>query len=117
MTDRHPVAFLVDVDDTLLDNDRFRDDLQAELVASYGQDVAGWYCTIPERRFVELDYRDYLGAVLDWWEGEGRDAERGHEWARQSSLSKFDACCARKMVKKYHRQLGRDLLERMGVVR
>ena len=67
------VAFLVDVDNTLLDNDRFRDDLQAELVAAYGEEVAGRYWAIQERRFVELEYRDYLGAVQEWWEGEGRE--------------------------------------------
>ena len=73
MIPRHPVAFLVDVDDTLLDNDRFRGDVRAELVASYGEDVAGRYWAIQERRFVELEYRDYLGALQEWWEGEGRD--------------------------------------------
>ena len=73
MTARHPVVFLVDVDNTLLDNDRFRDDVQAELVAAYGEEMAGRYWAIQERRFVELGYRDYLGAVQGWWEGEGRD--------------------------------------------
>jgi FMN phosphatase YigB (HAD superfamily) len=67
------VTFLVDVDNTLLDNDRFRDDVRTELVTSYGEEVAGRYWAIQERRFVELEYRDYLGAVQEWWEGEGRD--------------------------------------------
>jgi FMN phosphatase YigB (HAD superfamily) len=67
------VTFLVDVDNTLLDNDRFRDDLRTELVTSYGEEVAGRYWAIQERRFAELEYRDYLGAVQEWWEGEGRD--------------------------------------------
>jgi FMN phosphatase YigB (HAD superfamily) len=69
----HARVFLVDVDDTLLDNDRTREDVQAHLVHSYGEDVASRYWTIQERRFVELEYRDYLGAVQEWWEGEGRD--------------------------------------------
>jgi FMN phosphatase YigB (HAD superfamily) len=69
----HARVFLVDVDDTLLDNDRIREDVQAHLVRSYGEDVANRYWTIQERRFVELEYRDYLGAVEEWWEGEGRD--------------------------------------------
>ena len=73
MTARHPVAFLVDVDNTLVDNDRFRDDVQTELVRAYGKEVAGRYWAIQERRFVELEYRDYLGAVQEWWEAEGRD--------------------------------------------
>jgi FMN phosphatase YigB (HAD superfamily) len=67
------VTFLVDVDNTLLDNDRFRDDVRTELVTSYGEEVAGRYWAIQERRFVELEYRDYVGAVQEWWEGEGRD--------------------------------------------
>jgi FMN phosphatase YigB (HAD superfamily) len=65
------VTFLVDVDDTLLDNDRIRDDVQARLVSVHGVDAAGRYWAIQERRFVELGYRDYLGAVQEWWEAEG----------------------------------------------
>ncbi len=66
-------TYLVDVDNTLLDNDRFRDDLQAHLTAGHGRELASRYWSIQERRFVELEYRDYLGAVQEWWEGEGRD--------------------------------------------
>jgi FMN phosphatase YigB (HAD superfamily) len=69
-----PVTYLVDVDDTLLDNDRVRDDVLAQLAAAYGDDVAGRYWAIQERRFVDLEYRDYLGAVQEWWEAEGRDS-------------------------------------------
>jgi FMN phosphatase YigB (HAD superfamily) len=69
----HPLVFLVDVDDTLLDNDRIRDDLRAHLTTEYGEELASRYWTIQERRFVELGYRDYLGAVQEWWEGEDRD--------------------------------------------
>ena len=73
MTEHHPLVFLVDVDNTLLDNDRFRDDLQAHLTAEYGDERASRYWTIQERRFVELGYRDYLGALQEWWEGEERE--------------------------------------------
>ena len=66
-------VILVDVDNTLVDNDRFRDDLQGHLVETYGDELASRYWSIQERRFVELEYRDYLGAVQEWWEGEGRD--------------------------------------------
>jgi haloacid dehalogenase-like hydrolase len=66
-------AFLVDVDDTLLDNDRFREDLERHLECEYGADARAAYWTIQERRFVELGYRDYLGAVQEWWETDGRD--------------------------------------------
>jgi phosphoglycolate phosphatase-like HAD superfamily hydrolase len=66
-------AFLVDVDDTLLDNDRFRDDLEQHLERTYGADARSAYWAIEERRFVDLGYRDYLGAVQEWWESDGRD--------------------------------------------
>ena len=74
MSARDEVVFLVDVDNTLLDNDAVRDDVQAAFVTAYGEERAGRYWTIQERRFVELEYRDYLGAVQEWWEGEGCDS-------------------------------------------
>ena len=69
----HAIAVLVDVDDTLLDNDRIRDDLHEHLARAYGTDAGERYWTIQERRFVKLGYRDYLGAVQEWWEEEGHD--------------------------------------------
>jgi FMN phosphatase YigB (HAD superfamily) len=66
-------TFLVDVDDTLLDNDRIRDDIEEHLDREYGPDARSAYWTIQERRFVDLGYRDYLGAVQEWWESESRD--------------------------------------------
>jgi hypothetical protein len=68
-----PATFLVDVDDTLLDNDRIRDDIERHLERAYGADARSAYWTIQERRFVELGYRDYLGAVQEWWESERLD--------------------------------------------
>jgi FMN phosphatase YigB (HAD superfamily) len=47
--------------------------MQAWLAATYGEELASGYWTIQERRFVDLGYRDYLGAVQEWWEGEDRD--------------------------------------------
>jgi FMN phosphatase YigB (HAD superfamily) len=73
VTGMAPVIFLVDVDDTLLDNDRIRTDIQEHLADSYGVVLAERYWTVQERRFVELGYRDYLGAVQEWWEGESAD--------------------------------------------
>ena len=64
----HAATFLVDVDDTLLDNDRIRDDIEHHLDVEYGAEARSGYWTIQERRFVELGYRDYLGAVQEWWE-------------------------------------------------
>jgi len=60
---RDTVVFLVDVDDTLLDNDRFREDVEAHLATGYGEPARDAYWAIQERRFAELGYRDYLGAV------------------------------------------------------
>ncbi len=67
------VTYLVDVDDTLLDNDRIRDDVRADLASAHGAEAADRYWAIQERRFVALGYRDYLGAVQEWWEAEGRN--------------------------------------------
>jgi FMN phosphatase YigB (HAD superfamily) len=68
-----PVTFLVDVDDTLLDNDRIREDFEEHLRATYGEGARADYWTIQERRFVELGYRDYLGAAHEWWSAAGCD--------------------------------------------
>ncbi len=62
-----PLVFLVDVDDTLLDNDRIRVDFEEHLRAAYGEEARAAYWAIQERRFVELGFRDYLGAVQEWW--------------------------------------------------
>ena len=63
----HGVAFLVDVDNTLLDNDRIRSDLQDYLGREFGPAVRDRYWEIQERLFVELGYREYLGAVQRYW--------------------------------------------------
>jgi len=68
-----PVTFLVDVDNTLLDNDRIRADFEAHLLAAYGEAMRDAYWTIQERRFAELGFRDYLGAVEEWWTNAHRD--------------------------------------------
>jgi FMN phosphatase YigB (HAD superfamily) len=69
------VTFLVDVDNTLLDNDRFREDVRGHLATTYGEGGRDRYWEIQERRFVELGYRDYLGAAQEWW-AEGRIPRR-----------------------------------------
>jgi FMN phosphatase YigB (HAD superfamily) len=73
---RVTVTFLVDVDNTLLDNDRFRTDLHEHLRTVYGDEAADGYTVVEERRFADLGYRDYLGAVQEWWEAGGRDPRR-----------------------------------------
>ena len=58
-----PVVFLVDVDNTLLDNDRIQDDLKRHLEREFGVASRDRYWTILEALFLELGYRDYLGAL------------------------------------------------------
>ena len=58
-----PVVFLVDVDNTLLDNDRVQDDLKRHLEREFGAASRDRYWAILEALFVELGYRDYLGAL------------------------------------------------------
>ncbi|MBL8528164.1 MAG: HAD family hydrolase [Burkholderiales bacterium] len=63
MTPAHSIVFLVDVDNTLLDNDRIRDDIQRHLEHEFGAYCRERYWTIQEELFVQLGYRDYLGAL------------------------------------------------------
>jgi FMN phosphatase YigB (HAD superfamily) len=59
----HPIVFLVDVDNTLLDNDGVQQDLKEHLERTYGRDARDRYWKILEQLFAELGYRDYLGAL------------------------------------------------------
>lgn len=63
MTPRHSIVFLVDVDNTLLDNDRIQQDLRQHLERDFGFDSCRRYWRILEDLFAELGYRDYLGAL------------------------------------------------------
>jgi FMN phosphatase YigB (HAD superfamily) len=60
-TDR--VVYLLDVDNTLLDNDAVIEDLRRHLVAVCGADCEQRYWTIFEELRRELGYADYLGAL------------------------------------------------------
>jgi len=57
------VVFLVDVDNTLLDNDHIQADIKSHLEREYGAACRDRYWAILEDLFVELGYRDYLGAL------------------------------------------------------
>src|SRR5919199_342933 len=57
------VAFLLDVDNTLLDNDRVTSDLRRFLEREVGPDRAEHYFAIFEDLRNELGYADYLGAL------------------------------------------------------
>ena len=58
-----PVVFLVDVDNTLVDNDGVQADLRAHLEKEFGPACRDRYWAILEQLFSELGYRDYLGAL------------------------------------------------------
>ncbi len=57
------MVFLVDVDNTLLDNDQVELDLKAHLTAEFGAESQGRYWKIFEELREELGYADYLGAM------------------------------------------------------
>jgi FMN phosphatase YigB (HAD superfamily) len=57
------IAFLFDVDNTLVDNDRVQDDLRGHLAESYGERTRDRYWEIFEELRGELGYADYLGAL------------------------------------------------------
>ena len=57
------IVFVVDVDNTLLDNDHIQADIRAHLERDYGAACRDRYWTILEDLFTELGYRDYLGAL------------------------------------------------------
>jgi hypothetical protein len=58
-----PVVFLLDVDNTLLDNDQVAADLREHLTAAFGAERQERYWAIFEQLRVELGYADYLGAL------------------------------------------------------
>ena len=63
MSGTAPLVFLLDVDNTLLDNDRVHADLEQHIDAEFGADAAKTYWGIYEELRVKLGYADYLGAI------------------------------------------------------
>jgi FMN phosphatase YigB (HAD superfamily) len=59
----HDSVCLLDVDNTLLDNDRVVTDLRKHLVQTFGNASADHYWAIFEQLRNELGYADYLGAL------------------------------------------------------
>ena len=57
------VVFLLDVDNTLLDNDRVTEDLRRHLERQVGPDRTACYWELFEQLRSELGYADYLGAL------------------------------------------------------
>jgi hypothetical protein len=57
------VVFLLDVDNTLLDNDAVTDDLRVHLTKAFGEERQRRYWELFEELRSELGYADYLGAL------------------------------------------------------
>jgi len=67
------IVFLLDCDNTLLDNDRVQDDLRAHLASEFGAASRDRYWDIFENLRVELGYADYLGALQRYRLGDQGD--------------------------------------------
>ncbi len=63
MARSNKVVFLLDVDNTLLDNDRVSQDLRAHIGEAVGEERQREYWDIFEQLRSELGYADYLGAL------------------------------------------------------
>jgi len=63
MSKSSPMVFLVDVDDTLLENDRIQADLKHHIEREFGTQCRDRFWAIQEELFEELGYCDYLGAL------------------------------------------------------
>ena len=75
MTSQHPIVFLVDVDNTLLDNDHIQADIRRHLEREFGAASRDRYWVIQEQLFSELGYRDYLGALQRYRSENPRDIQ------------------------------------------
>jgi len=67
------VVFLLDVDNTLLDNDRFGADLGDTLLQAFGAEARDRYWAIYAQLRDQLGYADYLGALQQFREGLDND--------------------------------------------
>lgn len=63
MSELHEIVFLLDCDNTLLDNDAVQEDLRDHLAGEFGSDTTDRYWAIFEELRAELGYSDYLGAL------------------------------------------------------
>jgi FMN phosphatase YigB (HAD superfamily) len=73
MTPQAPVVFLLDVDNTLLDNDRVSADLRAYLTQAFGAERQARYWAIFEELRAQVGYADYLGALQRYRSENPRD--------------------------------------------
>ncbi len=75
MLSANDVVFLLDVDNTLLDNDRFGADLGDRLEQSFGAFEKARYWSIIARRREEIGLVDYLGSLQEFRAGLDDHAE------------------------------------------
>ena len=80
------LVFLIDVDNTLLDNDRVIADLYRHIEKDFGPTEAGRYSDILEALRSELGYVDYLGALQRY---RAQESRRGMSDSRLLLLSGF----------------------------
>ncbi len=73
MTATDEVVFLLDVDNTLLDNDHLEADLSHHLEHEFGPESRDRYWAILEALRAELGYADYLGALQRYRLGDLND--------------------------------------------
>ena len=73
--DPSDTVFLLDVDNTLLDNDRFSSDLDARLERDFGAAQRGRYREIYAALRDQLGYADYLGAMQAFRAGLDEDVD------------------------------------------
>lgn len=71
-----PLAFLLDVDNTLLDNDGYEHDLAAHLQQTVGPEGERAFWQTFEARRAQCQYADYLGTVQRCFD----DAQRDPRW-------------------------------------
>jgi FMN phosphatase YigB (HAD superfamily) len=80
------VVFLIDVDNTLLDNDGIVADLRRHLECNFGLASAERYWSIFEALRTELGYADYLGALQRYRIGADRIGPEEHRLLLLSSF-------------------------------
>lgn len=73
MISQHDLVFLLDCDNTLLDNDRAEEDLRDHLAREFGVESRDRYWAIFEQLRAELGYADYLGALQRYRLGDRSD--------------------------------------------
>ena len=86
MTQPPATVFLIDVDNTLLDNDRVIADLHTHLEENFGAESSARYWDALEALRTELGYVDYLGALQRYRAEESR---RGMSDSRLLLMSGF----------------------------